>query len=292
VEVDDATGAAVWSSPVTAHPVLDPRVSYLMVSLLESVINGGTAAGVRARGFRLPAAGKTGTSHDGWFAGFTSNLLAVVWVGYDDDRQLNLTGAQSALPFWTEFMKRATSLPSYRNAEPFKPPSGIVTAPIEIQANSAGSPDLPTIQNEIFIQGTQPPLGELPRGIQVAEEGPNPEAPTTDAPPQEGQQGDDPAPSLAVIPLFQSPVAALQAEKATPKDPPAENAPSGELRIQTDPQGLEVFVDGKSVGSSPVDILVSVGEHTYKIVPPPGKTQLERTFQMRATEIKTVKIVY
>ena len=108
VEVDDASGAIVWSGPVTTRPVLDPRVSYLMVSLLESVIDSGTGYGVRARGFRLPAAGKTGTSHDGWFAGFTSNLLAVVWVGYDDDRELNLTGAQSALPLWTEFMKRAT----------------------------------------------------------------------------------------------------------------------------------------------------------------------------------------
>ena len=85
-----------------------------MVSLLESVINNGTGAGVRSRGFRLPAAGKTGTSHDGWFAGFTSNLLAVAWVGYDDDRDLNITGAQSALPLWTEFMKRSSGISLYK----------------------------------------------------------------------------------------------------------------------------------------------------------------------------------
>jgi penicillin-binding protein 1B len=149
VEIDDASGAIVWSGPVTTRSVLDPRVAYLMVSLLESVINGGTGAGVCARGFRLPAAGKTGTSHDGWFAGFTSNLLAVVWVGYDDDRELNLTGAQSALPLWTEFMMRATSLPSYRNAEPFTPPPGIVAVPIDAQANSPDSPGLPTPKNEV-----------------------------------------------------------------------------------------------------------------------------------------------
>ena len=65
---------------------------------------------MRTGGFGLPAAGKTGTSHDGWFAGFTSNLLAVVWVGYDDDRDLDITGAHSALPVWTEFMKRTIGL--------------------------------------------------------------------------------------------------------------------------------------------------------------------------------------
>ena len=114
VAVADAEGRTVWDNPVSARRVLDSRVSYLMVSLLESVINNGTGAGVRARGFKLPAAGKTGTSHDGWFAGFTSNLLAVVWVGYDDDRDLNITGAQSALPVWTEFMKRTTGFSLYK----------------------------------------------------------------------------------------------------------------------------------------------------------------------------------
>ncbi len=96
--VNDASGRTLWQTSVASRPVLDPRVTYLMVNLMESVINNGTAAGVRSRGFTLPAAGKTGTSHDGWFAGFTSNLLAVVWVGYDDDRELNLSGASSALP--------------------------------------------------------------------------------------------------------------------------------------------------------------------------------------------------
>ena len=90
--------------------MLDPRVAYLMVNLLEEVMRTGTAAGVRSRGFRVPAAGKTGTSHDGWFAGFTSELLCIVWVGFDDNRELDLEGAHSALPIWTEFMKRALEL--------------------------------------------------------------------------------------------------------------------------------------------------------------------------------------
>ena len=98
-----------------------------MTNLMEEVMRTGTAAGVRARGFAVPAAGKTGTSHDGWFAGYTSELLCIVWVGFDDNQELNLEGAHSALPIWTEFMKRALAYRDYRNAQPFRVPDGIVT---------------------------------------------------------------------------------------------------------------------------------------------------------------------
>ncbi len=167
VAVADAEGHVVWDIPVTAHRVLDSRVSYLMVSLLESVINNGTGAGVRARGFRLPAAGKTGTSHDGWFAGFTSNLLAVVWVGYDDDRDLDLTGAQSALPVWTEFMKRTTGLPTYKTSQPFIQPYGIETAAIDNLTNLVATADPVSTHSEVFIAGTEPfpPVQEEPTKI-------------------------------------------------------------------------------------------------------------------------------
>ena len=74
------------------QPVLDPRVAYQVTSVLEDVMNRGTGASVRARGFKGPAAGKTGTSRDGWFAGYTSNLLCIVWVGFDDNRDLNVSG--------------------------------------------------------------------------------------------------------------------------------------------------------------------------------------------------------
>ena len=166
--VNDPSGHTLWRSAVVSRQVLDPRVAYLMVSLLESVISNGTGAGVRSRGFGLPAAGKTGTSHDGWFAGFTSNLLAVVWVGYDDDRELKLPGASSALPIWTEFMKRATELPAYRNVQPFEPPSGVATVPVQLSANLAGSGDSIMVRNEFFIEGTAPrpeTVGREARGI-------------------------------------------------------------------------------------------------------------------------------
>jgi penicillin-binding protein 1B len=154
--VNDASGKTLWQSTAVSRQVLDPRVAYLTVSLMESVVNNGTAAGVRSRGFKLPAAGKTGTSHDGWFAGFTSNLLAVAWVGYDDDRELKLTGAASALPIWTEFMKLATTNSVYHDAQPFAPPSGIVSVPVEMTANLSGG-EAAVVRNEYFIEGTQPP---------------------------------------------------------------------------------------------------------------------------------------
>jgi penicillin-binding protein 1B len=289
-EVDDASGAIIWSGPVATRQVLDPRVSYLMVNLLESVIDGGTGAGVRARGFRLPAAGKTGTSHDGWFAGFTSNLLAVVWVGYDDDRELNLTGAQSALPFWTEFMKRASDQPPYRNAGPFTPPPGIVTIPIETQADSADSLEPPITRNEVFIQGTQPSSAEAPpAGVLSVQGEATPEAPTDDVQPQEGQRGDDPPPSLTVIPASQSP---WKHFGSAPTTPPLEDTGPGRLRIQTEPPGLEVFIDGKPVGVSPLTLSLPVGEHAFKVLPPAGRAPVERTVQITTTATAVVNIRY
>src|SRR5439155_2076173 len=121
-------GAVLYQHDPDSRPALDPRVNFLMVSMMQDVLRSGTGAGVRARGFVLPAAGKTGTSHDGWFAGFTSELLCVVWVGFDDNRDLNLEGARSALPIWTEFMKRAARLPHYHDVQPFRPPAGVIPA--------------------------------------------------------------------------------------------------------------------------------------------------------------------
>ena len=84
--------------------------TYLVTNMMRSVLNEGTAAGARAAGFTLDAAGKTGTTNDlrdAWFVGFTPELLTVVWVGFDDNQPVGLSGAQAALPIWTEFMTRA-----------------------------------------------------------------------------------------------------------------------------------------------------------------------------------------
>ncbi|HXS93052.1 MAG TPA: PBP1A family penicillin-binding protein [Candidatus Limnocylindrales bacterium] len=141
---------------------LDPRVAYLMTSLMEEVLRSGTAAGVRARyNFNVPAAGKTGTSHDGWFAGYTSELLCVVWVGFDDNRELNLEGAHSAAPIWAEFMKRALDYREYRDTKPFKAPDGIVTIDIDPMSGMPATPACPKTRPEVYIAGTEP-VGTCP----------------------------------------------------------------------------------------------------------------------------------
>jgi penicillin-binding protein 1B len=153
-----ADGSVLYTHQADAQPALDPRVTYLMVSLMQEVLRSGTGAGVRSRGFTLPAAGKTGTSHDGWFAGFTSELLCVVWVGFDDNRELNLEGAKSALPIWAELMKRASKMLPYRDAKAFPAPAGVVTAPVCVpggQTVGDGSP-ASVMRTEVFVSGTQP----------------------------------------------------------------------------------------------------------------------------------------
>src|SRR5258708_40001869 len=121
----------LYQNQAETRQVLDPRVAYLMVNMLEEVLRSGTAAAVRARGFTVPAAGKTGTSRDGWFAGFTSELLCVVWVGFDDNRALDLQGAKSAAPIWGEFMSRRLAFPDYPHTKPFRAPSGIVSLDVD-----------------------------------------------------------------------------------------------------------------------------------------------------------------
>lgn len=154
--VRGADGRVVIGDSPEKHQALDPRVAYLMVEMLQEVMRSGTAAGVRSRGFKVDAAGKTGTSRDGWFAGFTSNLLCVVWVGFDDNRELDLEGAKSALPIWTEFMKRATKHRDF--ARPFPPPPpGIVQAKVDIDSGMRAGPGCAgSIRSEYFIAGTEP----------------------------------------------------------------------------------------------------------------------------------------
>ncbi|HKV95798.1 MAG TPA: PBP1A family penicillin-binding protein [Candidatus Angelobacter sp.] len=157
--VRDANGDIVDNYQPQKTQVLDPRVAYVITDMLQGVINNGTAAGpagVRARKFTAPAAGKTGSSHDGWFAGFTSNLLCIVWVGYDDYSDIHLSGSAIALPIWTEFMKRAVDLPNYSDVKPFTPPQGVVELTLDKATNQIATPSCPDDYTTAFIEGTQP----------------------------------------------------------------------------------------------------------------------------------------
>ena len=137
--------------------VMDPRVSYVMTNMMEAVINNGLGfSAVRGHGFQAPAAGKTGSSHDGWFAGYTTNLLCIVWVGYDDYSDLRLTGAQTAGPIWTEFMKKAAALPQYSNMREFSQPSGVVDVQLDKMTNRLATPSCTDDYVSAFVAGTEP----------------------------------------------------------------------------------------------------------------------------------------
>jgi penicillin-binding protein 1B len=149
-------GKVIEQDMPRVHQVLDRRVAYVVTSLLEDVVNRGTAVGVRRQGFTATAAGKTGTSGDGWFAGFTPDLVCVVWIGFDDNRDLELTGATSALPIWTEFMKRASSLSQYESTGVFSPPEGIKVVAIDPKTLQLATPSCPITLKEVFVVGTEP----------------------------------------------------------------------------------------------------------------------------------------
>jgi len=151
-----ADGKSEEAAGPQTRAVLDPRVAFVVTTLLQDVINRGTGAAVRALGFTAPAAGKTGTSRDGWFAGYTSNLLCVVWIGFDDNRDLGLQGGQSAAPVWAEFMKRAVTLPAYRNTQDFAPPEGVMEETIDPQSGGLATTACPQTENVYFISGSEP----------------------------------------------------------------------------------------------------------------------------------------
>ncbi len=135
---------------------MDPSEAYVTTSLLTSVIDHGTGAAARRLG--RPLAGKTGTSNaskDTWFAGYSTDLAAVVWVGYDDGKSLGQaeTGASAALPAWVSFMKEADE---HRPAAEFPRPPGVTTVTISKQTGALPMPGDPDTMEELFLDGTQP----------------------------------------------------------------------------------------------------------------------------------------
>lgn len=150
------TGDVISDYTPASREVLDPRVAYLATDMMENVIDHGTAAGARSRGFLAPAAGKTGTEHDSWFAGYTSNLLCVVWVGNDDYTDLKIEGADAAMPIWAEFMKRAVQLPQYSDTNAFTPPDGIEMVKLDKVSNLLADDSCPDDYEAAFLAGTAP----------------------------------------------------------------------------------------------------------------------------------------
>ncbi len=153
--ITTGNGVTVAAPTPQKSEVFRPDVAYVMNSFMKDVVNRGTAAKVRARGFKANVAGKTGTSRDGWFAGFTPELVCVVWVGFDDGSQLGLTGANSALPIWTDFMSVALAEhPEWQGD--WQMPAGIEQVAINPKTGGPAGADDPDKRIELFINGTSP----------------------------------------------------------------------------------------------------------------------------------------
>ena len=136
--------------------IMSPAQAYLMTSLLEGVTRSGTAAAARALGVSGDVAGKTGTTNEGrdaWFVGYSSRLLAVVWVGFDDGRAHGLSGAQAALPIWADFMRQA--LGAYPSPA-FTVPDGIAFADVDTTNGKLAGSSCPLVVRETFLAGTLP----------------------------------------------------------------------------------------------------------------------------------------
>jgi penicillin-binding protein 1B len=154
--VRNGNGDIVADFTPEAKQVLDPRTAYLTQSLMEGAMTFGTASAVRAHGFTAPGAGKTGTSHDAWFAGYSSNLLCIIWVGNDDYTNLNLEGAKAAAPIWAEFMNRAIKLPQYSDMKSFSAPEGVQVIRVDQTTWLPADDSCPKDYSIGFLSGTVP----------------------------------------------------------------------------------------------------------------------------------------
>jgi len=153
--VIDAQGRSIDVPPADLHGAASPQAAYLSVDVMRDVVRAGTAAGLGDWGIDADIAGKTGTTDDGrdaWFVGFTPDYLALVWVGFDNNRPLRLGGSALALPIWADLAAGSGLDPRRRWEEP----AGFVRADIDPTTGNLSGWRCPASIEEIFIEGTEP----------------------------------------------------------------------------------------------------------------------------------------
>jgi penicillin-binding protein 1B len=155
---DDRNHLLSAGGDVQAVQVFPARDMYILLTLMKGVVDRGTAAATRSMGFRLTAAGKTGTTNDkrdAWFIGFTPKTLTLTWLGFDDNQPTGLSGGSGAVPIWTRYMQAVTA--GQPNAD-FAAPDGIAMAEIDETSGGLAVPACPpqSVVSEAFKSGTQP----------------------------------------------------------------------------------------------------------------------------------------
>jgi len=152
---DRGVGQEQW--PLAgSRRVLDPGTAYLTTSLLEGVVDRGTGAGIRARGLRGPIAGKTGTTddeYDLWFVGFTPEIVAVVWVGYDEPREIGVPSSRGALPIWADFL---AEISGSKVRGVFARPGGVERVEVDPESGARALAGCRQSAPEFFLEGTAP----------------------------------------------------------------------------------------------------------------------------------------
>ena len=154
--VVSSSDEVLYAAPLAEERVLSPEVAYLMTHILQGVVDGGTGYPARQAGLTGPAAGKTGTTddtRDAWFVGYTPDVVAGVWVGLDGGGATGFTGAQGALPIWTDFVR---ALGPGSGAPDFTVPDGIVWRDVDPQSGGLATPECPSKRHEPFLAGTEP----------------------------------------------------------------------------------------------------------------------------------------
>ncbi|MCX7823422.1 MAG: PBP1A family penicillin-binding protein [Syntrophobacterales bacterium] len=155
-EVYDANGVLQQQHHIEWLKIASSEEAFLITSALEGVVKRGTAKSLSEMGITFPCAAKTGTTNqlqDAWFVGYTTDMVALVWVGFDKDYPMGLTGATGAMPVWGNFMKRISYL---LNPQPFHPPSNIVERPICGDSGALSTDNCSYVYTEHFIKVHEP----------------------------------------------------------------------------------------------------------------------------------------
>lgn len=152
-------GSTLLESKTETREVMSPQVAFILTSMMQDVLDHGTGARVRQMGFAGEAAGKTGSSRDAWFAGYTRNLVCVVWVGFDDNSDIGLTGGVIAAPIWADFMTRALRVRPELGGS-FEDPGDLVVYEIDPATGAATQGGTIGARREVFLKGTEPGGGQ------------------------------------------------------------------------------------------------------------------------------------
>lgn len=154
-------GSTLFTSKRETREVMSRPLAFIMTSIMQDVLDRGTGTRVRQKGFTGTAAGKTGSSRDAWFAGYTPNLVCVVWIGFDNNADIGLTGGATAAPIWADFMIRAMQIRPELGGEFVMPEEGLTTYQIDPQTGAPAQGGAAS-RIEYFLQGTGPDGQPLP----------------------------------------------------------------------------------------------------------------------------------